>query len=183
MTLPGRRFTYEEYRRLPDDERYELVAGELQSTPAPSGHHQSIQALLLIHLGSFVLEHHMGKLLGGPTDVILSDETVLHPDLLFIARERRSIYDRERGVVGAPDLVIEILSPSTLERDLVIKRQLYGEHGVREYWIVDPEAESIEVLTHQGTGLETWQRFLLDGTLTSPLHPGLRLNVTAVFED
>ncbi|HLO04082.1 MAG TPA: Uma2 family endonuclease [Symbiobacteriaceae bacterium] len=181
MTLPGPRLTYAEYRRLPDDKRHELVEGELLVTPAPSSRHQRISMSLSIRLGSFVLEHGLGTLLAAPTDVILSMETVLQPDLLFVARNREAIIDPHGGVQGAPDLVIEILSPSNATHDQVTKRQLYSQFGVREYWLVDPEAQSVEVLTDQGTGLETWQRMVADGILTSPTLPGLHLPVANIF--
>jgi Uma2 family endonuclease len=180
MTLPGR-LTYEEYRRLPDDQRYELVEGELRVTPAPSIRHQRLSMSLSFRLCAHLLEHGLGTLLAAPTDVLLSDQTVLQPDLLFVTRERESILGAGSAVQGAPDLVIEILSPSRAVHDLVTKRQLYTQYGVREYWVVDPEAEAIEGLTQQGSGLETWQRFSGDGTLTSPLLPGLQVNVAAVF--
>jgi Uma2 family endonuclease len=183
MTLPGRRFTYEEYKKLPDDQRYEVLAGELEMTPAPTNRHQRILIRLTVALETFTQERGCGTLLVAPTDVILSAGTVLQPDLLFVSRDRQSIIDPDGGVHGAPNLVIEIISPATAERDLVIKRQLYGMYGVQEYWIVDPEAISIEVLTYQGAGLETWERFLADGVLTSPALPGLQMKVSQVIPD
>jgi Uma2 family endonuclease len=182
MTLPGRKFTYEDYKQLPDDQRYEVLEGELVMTPAPKSLHQLILANLHLILGTFVREHGLGKLLFAPTDVVLSERNVVQPDLLFVASNRISIIDLQGAVHGAPDLVVEVLSPSTARRDLEIKMQIYSTYGVREYWIVDPEAGAIEVLTNQGPGLETWQRFPKDGTLTSPTFPALKLNVAQVFD-
>lgn len=182
MTLP-RRITYEEYRNLPGDDRYELVEGELLLTPAPSNRHQLILGKLLRRLGNFLEEQRLAPIIPAPVDVILDDHTVLQPDLLYVSRERSTIVNPDGGTHGAPDLVVEILSPSTASRDLVVKRQLYGMYGVQEYWIVDPKERSIEVLTQQGEGLATWQRFAASDTLTSPLFPAFRLDLADVFQE
>jgi Uma2 family endonuclease len=174
-------FTYEEYKRLSDDQRYEVLEGELVELPTPPCLHQLILGNLLLPLAVFTRERDLGALLI-PTDVILSERTVLQPDLFFVARDRESIMDLDGGVHGPPDLVIEVLSSATAERDLGIKREIYSKYGVREYWIVDPEAKSIEVLTPQGARLETWKQFQTDSLLTSPLLPGLRIDVAKIFD-
>lgn len=183
MTLPGQRLTYEEYRRLPDDQRYELMEGELVMTPAPTSRHQRILVRLSSSLDLFTYERGLGVVLVAPTDVVLSTHTVLQPDLLFVASGRTSIIDPQGAVHGAPDLVVEILSPSTAQRDLQIKRQLYSQYGVREYWIVDPDARLVEVLTHQGSGLDTWQRFTSDAVLTSTVIPGLKVKLAEIMPE
>lgn len=183
MTLPHGRLTYKEYLNLPEDERYELVEGELLVTPAPLNRHQKI----LLRLAHRLLLHteacDLGTVMIAPTDVVLSDATVLQPDVLFIRRDRESIIGPKSGIFGAPDLVVEILSPSTAERDLVVKRRLYETYGVAEYWIVDPALNVIEVLTQQGPGLETWQRYQASEILESPLLPGLRLDVSYILAE
>lgn len=181
MTLP-RRMTYKEYRNLPGDDRYELVEGELLLTPAPSRRHQRILAKLHLRLGTFVESQGLAPLLFAPLDVVLDDHTVLQPDLLYVSRERSANTESNAGIHGAPDLVVEVISPSTAKRDLEVKRKLYGQFGVREYWIVDPDERSIEVLTQQGDGLETWQCFTAPDGLTSPLFPEFRLDLADVFE-
>lgn len=180
MTLPRPRFTYEEYRQLPDDERYEVLEGALVMTPAPNRDHQTILTLMTIRLGTFVLTSDLGMLYAAPFDVILSEHNVVQPDLLFIRKDRLGIVE-ERGVEGAPDLVIEILSPSTANRDLETKRRMYSQFGVQEYWIVDPKARTVELLTQQGAGLDTWQRYEGEATLQSPLLTGLTVSLTEIF--
>lgn len=182
MTLPGQHFTYEDYRLLPEDKRYELVEGELLVTPAPNVRHQEILGQLFLSLSLFVKAGRIGKLLLSPTDVILANDTVVQPDLLFVSRDRQSMCDPRGGVHGAPDLVVEILSPSTVSRDQVGKRKLYGKYGVREYWIVDPDARSIEVLSLGAGELEPWGTFAAGSVLTSAVLPGLRLTVAEIFE-
>jgi Uma2 family endonuclease len=140
-----RPWTYEEYLRLPDDgNRYEIVEGELLVTPSPLKQHQvALQMLSHLFLG-YLESHPVGQCFIAPFDVILSANTVVEPDLLFVTKERLSVAT-EKGLTAAPDLVVEVLSPTTRRRDLGVKRQAYAKHGVREYWIVDPEARSVEI--------------------------------------
>ncbi|MBI1726511.1 MAG: Uma2 family endonuclease [Candidatus Rokubacteria bacterium] len=142
--------TYSDYAALPDDgRRYELHRGELSVTPAPGTRHQRV----IFPLGSRLYEHvrarGLGEVLPAPTDCILSDVTVLQPDLLYVATDRLAIIS-ERGIEGAPTLVVEVLSPSTARLDRDRKMRLYAEHGVPYYWIVDPETRSIEAFALAG---------------------------------
>lgn len=182
MSLPGPHFTYEDYRLLPEDRRYEIVEGELLVTPAPSTRHQRILVRLILNLASFVEASGLGTVLPAPTDVVLANESVVHPDLLFVTREHLGII-ASTGVHGAPDLVVEILSPSTANRDQVVKRKLYARYGVREYWIVDPLAGSVEVLVECQAGLGMGRVFSAGSLLTSPLLPGLSLSVDDLFAE
>lgn len=179
MTLP--RFTYDDYKRLPDDERYEVIEGELLVTPAPNFRHQRILSHLHFRLYAHVEAEGLGMVVAAPTDVILDAVNVVQPDLLFVGKDRLTIIDTKGGVHGAPDLVVEILSPSTAGRDQVAKRKLYGDFGVREFWIVDPDAQSIEVLTLCEGGLDRWRLFDHDSTVGSLALPGLTFPVADVF--
>lgn len=183
MSLPGSRFTYKDYRLLPDDRRYEIIEGELLVTPAPSARHQMILTRLLVRVGAFVEQSRLGLLLAAPTDVILAEDIVIQPDLLYVAENRKGIVNPEGGIHGTPDLVVEILSPSTAERDRQVKRKLYAKYGVREYWMIDPPSKTAEVLTLSQGLLETWQVFPDGTTLTSPLLPGLVITVAELFHE
>ena len=131
-------------------------------------------------LRQFIREHALGKLFFAPCDVVLSDTDVVQPDLLFISREREHVLTAE-NVRGAPDLVIEILSPSTAHRDLGYKHELYGRHGVLEYWVLDPMAETVAV-HRQGNGvLELTDTFGRRDTLRTPLLKGFELQLDDVF--
>lgn len=180
MTLPKPNFSYADYLKLPDDQRYEVLEGELVMSPGPSMEHQGIVAVLTALLYAYQREHGAGRVFGAPFDVILSEHNVVQPDLLFVCRDRSSIL-KPGGVHGAPDLVVEILSPSNAERDLKIKRDLYGRYGVKEYWIVDPATQTVEILTQQGDGLDLWQRFEKGSSLRSPLLAGLVVDLDEVF--
>lgn len=183
MSMPGPRFTYEDYKLLPEDKRYEIIEGDLFMTPAPNFRHQMILSRLLVRLWTFVEAGGLGQVVPAPTDVILSQENVVQPDLLFVSKERLGIVDQNGGVGGAPDLAVEILSQSTLRRDQIIKRKLYSKYGVREYWVVDPEGRAVEILTQTATGLETWRVFPVGSVVTSPLLPGLSISTSDVFAD
>lgn len=183
MSVAGPRFTYEDYKLLPEGKRYEIIEGDLLVIPTPTIRHQRLLLHLVVELGSFVTERGLGTVLPAPMDVILSDENVVQPDLLFVARQRQGILDPAGGVHGAPDLVVEIFSAATAGRDQVVKRKLYGKYGVREYWIVDPTARSVEVLTVGQTGLDTWRVFPTGSLLSSPLLVGLSIPTTELVAD
>lgn len=184
---PGTRLTYEDLLRLPEDGlRHELLAGEHVVTPAPSPRHQTVLANLNRILDGFVRERRLGRVYFAPVDILLSDEDVVEPDLLFVGVAHLGIIG-ERNLRGAPDLLVEVLSPTTRRRDELVKRDRYERNGVPEYWIVDPEAETVKVYRRPAAG-EPYGRPLLlaarDGeALESALLPGLRIEVAAIFEE
>ena len=136
--------TYADYVALPDDgQRYEILAGELAVTPAPGRRHQEIVGELFSVLHGHVKARGLGQVFVSPFDVILDDTSVVQPDIVYVAVDRLAIVS-ERGVEGAPSLAVEVVSPSTRQRDREAKRELYARHGVPHFWIVDPEARSIE---------------------------------------
>lgn len=141
------RWTYAEFARLPDSgtTRYEIIADELVVTPAPSLHHQRIAGRLIARLFAFVEREALGEVFPAPTDVLFGEGDYMEPDLVFVRRERGGQVLSDRGVEGAPDLVVEIVSPASEARDRGIKLDRYRLFGVGEYWIVDPEREAVEV--------------------------------------
>ena len=174
------KFTYEDYLKTSDDERYELFDGVLTSPPAPNTAHQSFQAELGWRMARFVREERLGNLFFAPTDVVLSETDVVQPDLLFIFLERAHIIT-PANIQGAPDLIVEIRSDSTAERDGTLKRKLYAERGVEEYWLVDPEAMTITVLLLSEGGYAEVATYTVGQTLTSRLLEGLVINLDDVF--
>ena len=144
--------TYEDYVLLPNDgKRYEILEGELTVTPAPSTKHQTASGNLFVLLAHYIKERDLGKLFHAPIDLILESTSVLQPDLLFVSKARQHIIT-ERAIEGAPDLVIEILSPTTSRTDRVTKAQIYARHSIPAYWIVDPEQEAIEIYLLEADG-------------------------------
>jgi Uma2 family endonuclease len=175
------KMNYDQLRLLPDDrQRHELVDGELLMTPSPSTRHQRIVSRVHIALATHVNQHRLGEVFIAPMDVVFEDYTVVEPDLLFIRSERASIVG-EDAIHGAPDLVVEVLSPSTFYNDLRIKMNVYGRFGVQEYWIADPEKETIEQYRLAANKLGLARQFPADSTLESPLLPSFRLSVMTIF--
>ena len=172
--------TYKDYRATPDDERWELLNGNLMRRPKPNRKHQKVLVNLACKLGDFTEEHRLGQVYLAPVDVVLSDTDVVEPDLLFISRAREHTLTEE-NVRGAPDLVTEILSPSSADRDLGYKHDLYGRHGVLEYWIVDPMAETVGVHRQRDGRLELAESFGRPDTLRTAVLEGLQLQVEDVF--
>ena len=178
---PAVRLTYEDYCAAPADNRYELLDGELIMVPAPNIKHESVRSLLGRELINFIVEHKLGNLFYAPCDVMLSDTDVVQPDLLFVSREREHLLSDGQKVQGAPDLAVEILSPSTAKQDRSEKRALYGKHGVTEYWLVDPVAETVQIHRLQGEVLVPTRTFGREKTLRSPLLRGLELHLDDIF--
>ncbi|HLM68114.1 MAG TPA: Uma2 family endonuclease [Longimicrobium sp.] len=145
-THPARRgWSYAEFARLPDDgNRYEIIAGELCVTPSPRPLHQEMVSRLVELLGPFIRKHRMGRLYPGPIDVLFDEGDYLIPDLVFVRREKAATVT-DRGVESPPDLVIEIISPSTALRDRGVKRARYAQFGVPEYWVVDAQLGRLEI--------------------------------------
>ena len=174
------RFNYHDYCQLPEDKRYEILDGELYVVPAPGTKHQRVSKRLQTALILQVERKGLGEIFNAPYDVLLSEEDIVQPDILFVRKDRQVIIG-DLNIRGAPDLVIEILSPGTRTRDLEIKEKIYAGFGVQEYWIVDPEVESIEVLTWREAG---YVRAGIHGSgqsLSSPLLPELILKLDEVF--
>lgn len=173
--------TYEDYCALPDDgKRYEIIAGDLHVAPSPGRSHQRVAGNLFIVLKTFVEGHGLGEVYIAPFDVILEETSVVVPDLLFVARERVG-FVTDHGVRGAPDLIVEILSPGTARRDRVEKAKLYARHGVRHYWLADPEARILEVY-ELGEGQYRRAASLADNDSFSPsLFPGLTIPLSSLW--
>ncbi len=179
-TRTRRKFTYEDYRNTPDDVRYELLDGELVMSPSPKEIHQRIDKDIGTPLDIFVKAGRLGRTYSAPFDVIFSDTEVVQPDIIFVSNERLHIIT-EDNIRGAPDLIIEILSPSTAGRDRTFKRTLYERHGVNEYWMVDTDARNITVLILGENGYELVAIYGEGQTLTSPTLPGFSLNLDDIF--
>jgi Uma2 family endonuclease len=185
MAETAAKLTYDDFLLFPDDgKRHELIDGEHFVSPSPNLRHQRVLARLHLLAGSFVIERRLGEVFFAPFDVLFSRHDVVEPDLLFVSNERKAILTAA-NVKGAPDLVVEVLSPSNRRQDEVLKRSLYDRGGVDEYWIIDPEVETIKVFRREaGTFGRPVLLTVHDGdTLTSPLLPGLEISLAALFAD
>ena len=182
MANPMIKYRVRDYMSIPDgdERRYELIDGELMLAPAPIPTHQRVVLALAYILMEFVTANRLGEVFISPIDVVLSEHDVVQPDILFISAERLRIVG-ERNILGAPNLVIEVLSPSSPDRDRVLKSSRYLRYGVPEYWIVDPAERTIEVMRAGQTDFDTL-RVYTEGTFAeSPTFPGLLIDVSRVF--
>ena len=175
-----RRLTYQDYANLEGDERYELLDGELILVASPNRDHQTVSLRLASRMLSFVDENGLGWVFEAPFDVLFTDTDVVQPDIMFISREREHILTRA-NVQGAPDLIVEILSPSSSTRDWRAKRELYAAHGVREYWIIDPTNRIVSVMLLQDGVLQIEQTRTEDDTATSTVLEGFNVNLDSIF--
>ena len=177
------RFTYQDYLGFPDDgRRHELVDGEHIVTPAPNVRHQELAGRLFLALGNYLQSHPTGRVYFAPLDVILSDTDIVQPDILFVSNERSEVVGN--SIHGAPDLVVEIVSPSSRRADEVTKRRLFDRFAVREYWVVDPEIEVVKIYRRAAGGAFARAAELSreeDGVLGTPLLPGFSLGLAELF--
>lgn len=167
-----------DYLKLPEGEPVELLRGRLVVSPAPDPLHQTISGVLTVLLFG-IAARSGGRALAAPADVVLDDHTILQPDLLYIRRERRDIV--QRRVIGAPDLLIEILSPSNSRRDRVDKLNLYAEYGVAEYWIVDPLERQFDFLVNRGGKFEVQPQ--QDDRYASPVIEEIAIDLATFWRD
>lgn len=176
------KFTYEDFLNLPDDnKRYEIIDGELYMSPLPTLYHQSTAGNLFYSLSDFVRAGKLGKVFFAPCAVVLSDANVVEPDILFVSKDRLNIL-AETGVQGAPDLVVEILSPSTEKRDRNIKLKMYAKFGVRECWLVDPVNKTVEIYRLDKKNFKLAEKLTVSDVLTTPLLPSFTISVRDIFQ-
>jgi Uma2 family endonuclease len=171
-------YRVEDYDRLPEQPRCELLLGRLYVSPGPSPEHQSVSGVVSRYLDR-VVEPLGGRVYTAPLDVVLAEHSVVQPDVFFISASRLGIV--QQRVMGAPDLVVEILSPSTVRRDRGEKLNLYAQFGVREYWLVDSPARQIEFLINEGGRFMVAQPAGIE--YRSPAFSDIRLDLAAFWSN
>ncbi|HLX09209.1 MAG TPA: Uma2 family endonuclease [Thermoanaerobaculia bacterium] len=182
------RLTYSDLCRLPDDGmRHELIDGEHYVSPSPRPKHQRAAGNLHGHLFMFLRQHPLGRAYLAPLDVVFSEINCVVPDLLYLSREREARQMTERNLEGAPDLVVEVLSPSTKHIDQGAKLRLYGRFGVPEYWVIDPSNEVVRIYRQEND--ELVRRAELSrgddpsrAILSTPLLTGFELSLDEIFD-
>ena len=176
------RLTYQDYADLEGDERYELMDGELMLVVSPNEDHQTVSLRLASRMLSFVEDNDLGRVFHAPYDVLFTDTDVVQPDLLFVSKERYHIRT-PANIQGAPDLAVEILSPSSSRRDWHDKRELYTRHGVREYWIIDPTNRIVSVLQLRDDMLDLEQTCTEGDTAESLVLEGFSISLGELFPE
>ncbi len=180
VAVEKKKYTYEDYLETPEDKRYELIEGELLMTPSPIPIHQRISARIEFELTKFVMENNLGEVFYAPCDVYLDDKNVVQPDILFISKERLNIIG-EKNIQEAPDLVIEIISENSVYRDMVQKKRLYAEFGVKEYWIAFPKEGVVALYILKDGALQLYKTYHKDTVLESPYLKDLKITLQGIF--
>ncbi len=178
-----RRYTYADYKTWPEDERWELIDGAAYAmSPAPRYRHQRLMGLIFLELGIWFKGKPCVPVFS-PLDVFLPDadetldqtDTVVQPDVVVVCDESKIV---EEGIRGAPDFAVEILSPSTAWRDQTQKRDLYEKHGVREFWIVNPESREVTAWNLENGKFGLPRGGSLGVGMDVTIFPGLNVKIT-----
>ena len=180
-----RKLTVAEFHKMEFDDDdthlYELLDGEIVKKKAPSPRHQRIARDLTIKMHPFAIEHKLGEVLPSPIDVFLNDTNSPQPDLVYVSTANAHIVTYD-GVMGVPDLVVEVISPSSIYRDRVTKKALYERFGIQEYWLIDPADNFVEIYAITNGGYELLSAASTEeGQLISGVLPGLTLDLNALF--
>jgi Uma2 family endonuclease len=175
--------TYRDLRHTPDDgQRWEIIDGEVYVSPAPSLRHQDAVLGLAVLLRAHVRRHRLGKVWVAPIEVVLERATGVQPDLVFVSRARLTIAQESR-IVGPPDLIVEVASPSTATRDRGIKLDVYSRCGVAHYWMLDPRRGGLKALQLDGTQYVVEAEVGTRGVFRPSLFPGLIVRMRDVLVD
>jgi Uma2 family endonuclease len=175
------RVSFADLERAPEDGlRYELYDGEVFVVPAPLPRHQVVQHLIADMLRDYAAEHG-GFAVASPIDIVFSDYDVLQPDVVFFTATRAHLVDLDRVIRNPPDLCVEVISPSTQDRDRGRKMQMFARFGVPEYWIVEPRARRLEVYRLERDAYALFADMSGEGVLESPTIAGLTFSLAGLF--
>ncbi len=184
MLVAEKKITVREFRQIEfdgEDAYYELINGQIVKKAAPTPLHQEISQNLNFEMSYFVRKKQLGKVFTAPTDVYLDKYNHHLPDLFFIRADNLGIIDYKHGILGVPDLIVEILSPGTAMNDRVEKKSAYLATGVREYWLIDPQRRSVEILENRGVFFETIAFFEGEGKVKSEVLKGFEVEISTLF--
>lgn len=187
VTSKQRKMNWDEFREMdiPDGDTsiYELINGEIVKRSSPNTPHQRASFKLSVELGIFNKKTKVGQFFTAPFDVFLDEFNAgIQPDLLFVSNERNFIIIEGNGIVGAPDLVVEIISKGSVVNDRVTKKDLYERFAIQEYWIVDVRSKTVEVYLMDNDRYRLFSFAEEEGTIKSSVLKGFKLNVKLIFE-
>jgi Uma2 family endonuclease len=185
VELIAKKITVEEFQKMefPDDDLfiYELINGELMRKQAPKPLHQQISWRLTAAIDRFLTENPIGEAFFAPIDVFFDPYNNTQPDILFITNDRSFIIDLENGIMGAPDLIVEIISPSSIKMDRFDKKEMYKIFAVKEYWLVDPKNQTVEIYVFSHNDFQLHQFLEKEGAVQSTILNGLDMNIQTIF--
>lgn len=180
-----RKLTWQEFRdmQFPDDDLfiYELIDGILVKKAAPAPPHQETLAELIFAFKTFLREHPLGRVFPAPIDVFFDEHNGVQPDLCFVLNERDFLIDPREGILGAPDLLIEIISPGSVRHDRVDKKNLYERFAVKEFWLIDPANKTVEIFTIESNAYQLNQFLETSGKARSAVLQGFEMEISTLF--
>lgn len=181
----AKKITWQEFRDMDFPENdpfiYELIHGEIVKKSAPKPLHQLISQRIEFQLATLLRETPLGQYFHAPVDVFLDDDNGVQPDICYLQKDRLFLLDLNDGILGAPDLIVEIVSPGSVKLDRVSKKDLYERFAVREYWLVDPNNKTVEIYVMQQNAYALHQFLEAEGKAESTVLPGLEIDVQALF--
>lgn len=180
LEIKEKNFTYSDYLKNKEEKYFEVLNGISFIAPAPNPYHQDVSRNLFSILERYIQKNKCGKLYYAPVDVILSDTVILQPDLFYIQNENLSII-KNNGIFGVPDLVIEIVSPSSLVKDTEYKKKIYQEFKVKEYWTVFYLEKVVVVYSLLNDNYEVFSFAETEGKIKSKLLPNLEFDIKEIF--
>lgn len=179
------KMTWSEFRQLEFDDFdpyiYELLNGTVMKRSAPSLKHQRVARKLLLHLDQHIETNGLGEIFPAPVDVYFDEHTGFQPDLAFVAADRAFLIEAEDYIHGAPDILVEIISPGSVQRDRVIKKEICQRFAVREFWLVDPQYHTVEIYIMQENVYALHTIVENSGHITSTVLTGLSLDIEQIF--
>ncbi|MEY4540730.1 MAG: hypothetical protein RLZZ306_2487 [Bacteroidota bacterium] len=186
MVAESRQISINEFRNLEyyenDRDFYELIDGFVFRKATPKPLHQSVSMNLCLQLGNYLQKEKIGEIFASPIDVFLDNFNAFQPDLVFIPIENQH-FITDDGIIGIPDLIIEIISPSSVLRDRIDKKNVCERLKVKEYWIIDPQNQEIEIYSVQNDRYELLSGVtIFEGELKSEVFDGISINFTELFE-
>ena len=180
--LLTKRLTYSDYVQMtpPDSGQYQLIQGELVTMTSPNTRHQRIIRLLTKSLETYLEKSPLGEIFLSPMDVVMGEGEVYQPDILFILESNQKIIE-DTKINGIPDMIVEVLSPSNAYYDLVVKKKIYEQCGVKEYWIVDPLQNTLDLYVLQNSKFQHKIQIEKKGKISSEIFPGLDLDLETIL--
>ena len=171
-----------EYLAMPEGAPYyQFINGEAIYFPTQTLFHQSILLNVVFSMGGFVKKNNLGHTILSPVDVYFNDREMYMPDIVFVSHERNNVLTEVR-IIGAPDIIVEVLSPSTGYYDLSHKKEIYEQEGVREYWLVYPDELRVELLQNTDNGFIVLNQARKAGVVRSAVLEGFALEIAEIFE-
>ncbi len=185
IDINAKKITVKEFHEMEFPETdlfiYELINGELMRKQAPKPLHQQIAWRLTAAIDRFLTENPIGQAFFSPIDVFFDDYNNTQPDLLFIKNDRSFIIDLQNGIMSAPDLIVEIISPSSIRIDRFDKKEMYKMFVVKEYWLIDPKNQTLELYVFENNDYKLHQFLEIEGKVDSTILKGLDLDIMSIF--